>query len=690
MPLRTSCVVGWRIDSVSTFRLTTRALPRGSVLPVPPVYDTADARARRVRRSDALLPGMLFLVGAGEVVAAGLDPVFLALASYSLAAAILCARRVAALAVAPAVGLVYALTPAVGFDVSDSAAWILLLAFACFSTGLHAPRAQWPAGLACVLTALAITAAGLALFTDLDPNLLFGAIFTAGPWAMGVALGGALERNRWLGAEAERAAIEWSMAAERAAAAERERISSELHDALAHALSAMVVQASVARDLVGRDPAAAAAALQVLAQAGRDALGETGRLLRLLRDDRDELGLRLAPTGSEPDARASPPEVLPAPHQIDGRDLVLPALFGVVATVEIVWEGYQPLWAAIAAYWLAVAVLCARRAFPLAMPVAVPGVLVGVGLLGVETYEPAAGILVLALAALSAGLHLPRSRAAASLASVLAGFGLLLVGAATEGDFSDLVLQMGFLAPWAVGVAVSTALERARELAAEAERARAEQRLEAERGAAAERKRVARELHDVLANSLSVMIVQASLAADLVSGDPVSAGSAVGEVERSGRAALGDVGRLLQLVRGGGDSAGTEPQHGVADLPALADEYARAGLGIDLELDEVAARLPMGVELSTYRIVQEGLTNALKHAPGSSVRVRLGRQGSQVAIEVRNGRATAAEVAAVPSGHGLVGLRERVSLFGGELDVGPTPDGGFILAATLPMEGETA
>jgi signal transduction histidine kinase len=379
-----------------------------------------------------------------------------------------------------------------------------------------------------------------------------------------------------------------------------------------------------------------------------------------------------------------------ATHQIDSRDLLLPALFGVVATVEIAWEWYRPLWAAIAAYWLAVGVLCARRAFPLAMPVAVPGVLVGVGLLGVETYEPAAGILVLALASFSAGLHLPRSRAAAGLASVLAGLALLAVNAAAEGDLSDVVLQVAFVAPWAVGVAVRNALERARELAAEAERARVEQHLEAERGAAGERKRVARELHDVLANSLSVMIVQASLAADLVTGDPVSAESAVGEVERSGRAALGDVGRLLRLVPAGGDSAGTQPQHGVADLPALADEYARAGLGIDLELDDVASRLPMGVELSTYRIVQEGLTNALKHAPGSAVRVRVGCQGSQVAIEVRNGRAVAAAVAAGPSGHGLIGLRERVSLFGGEFDAGPTPDRGFVLVATLPMEGETA
>jgi len=125
----------------------------------------------------------------------------------------------------------------------------------------------------------------------------------------------------------------------------------------------------------------------------------------------------------------------------------------------------------------------------------------------------------------------------------------------------------------------------------------------------------------------------------------------------------------------------------VADIPALAEEYARAGLGIDLDVD--VARLPIGVDLSTYRIVQEGLTNALKHAPGSPIRIRLARRESEIAIEVRNGPATA-RIATVPGGHGLVGLRERVSLFGGNLDARPTADGGFVLADTIPLAREAA
>jgi signal transduction histidine kinase len=637
---------------------------------------------RRVLRSDAFLPGLLGIVGTIEMVAGAYEPLWLGLGTYWLGAGALYARRRAPLAVPLAVGAIYGLTPALGFDISVPASWLLILAFACLSTGLYAPRSRRYAGLACVVGCLAMTMAGLAWFTDFDPNLLFGLILSVGPWALGIALRSALDHNRRLGAEAENARIERALAAERAAAAERRRISAELHDALAHALGAMVVQASVAGDLVRRAPEAAAAALGDVAQAGRDALGETGRLLRLLRDDRDELGLQLRTARIEPNRPATPAEAQTASTRVQASDLLLPAVFGAIGTAEIAWEGYGPLLAVLGAYWLAVGVLCARRSLAVAMPIAVAGIFEGARLLGIETDEMASSLLVIGYACFAAGLLAPRT---AGLVSVLAATALM-AGAdavATE-EISDVVLEVAFVAPWAVGVALGETLERTRTLAAEAERARLEQELETERVAAAERRRIARELHDVLANSLSVMIVQASLAADLVTDDPGAAAAAVAEVERSGRTALGETGRLLRLVQD--DAAGVHPQHGVADLPDLADEYGRAGLAIELDVDDVAAHLPIGVELSTYRIVQEALTNALKHAPGSPVRVRLARQGSEVEIEVRNGRAASATFAAVPSGHGLVGLRERVSLFGGALDAGPTSDGGFVLAATLPVE----
>jgi signal transduction histidine kinase len=269
------------------------------------------ARARRALRSDVLVPGLLGIVGTVEMVGGAYEPLLLGLGTYWLAAGALCARRGAPLAVPLAVGTIYALTPALGFDLSVSASWLLILAFACLSTGLYAPRRY--AGLACVVSCLAVTMAGLAWFTDLDPNLLFGLILSVAPWALGIALRSALDHNRRLGAEAEHARIERALAAERVAASERGRISAELHDALAHALGAMVVQASVAGDLVRRDPEAAAATLGDVAQAGRDAVGETGRLLRLLRDDRDELGLELKTASIESGGPATPAGTV-APH----------------------------------------------------------------------------------------------------------------------------------------------------------------------------------------------------------------------------------------------------------------------------------------------------------------------------------------------------------------------------------------
>ena len=641
----------------------------------------------RVRRSDLLLPALAGVIGTIEITAAGYDPLWLALATYLLAAAVLCAVRSAPFAVPLLVAGIYATTPLLGFDVSQPASWVPLIALACFGTGLHAPRSRRLVGLASVLAALAITHAGLKWLTDFEPSVLFGLIVTVGAWALGFALREALDANRRAGAAAERARIAGAQAGQRAARLERERIAVELHDVLAQSLGAMVVQSSAARDGIRARPDAAAEALRSVAQAGREALAETGRLLGLLRDDRDELGLRGATSVVSPEAtidRVRPPAPIPP------RDVLLPALLAAVGMAEVIATGQGSTWTSFAAYGLAVAVLSARRVFPLAMPIAVTALVVGAPVMGFATDELAMWIPIAALAYFSAGRHAPRRRLAWGAVSVLASISLLALDAAARGEAAaDAVLVLAAaVGPWLVGIALRETMERTRALAAESERVRLEQDLAAERAAAAERRRIARELHDVLANSLSVMVVQASLAAELVGRETLAASAAVAEVERSGRSALAEIGRLLRLIRDRGDDLRTEPQHGVADVPALAEEYARAGLRIDLDMDDVV-HLPMGVDLSTYRIVQEALTNALKHAPGSPVRVRLARRTSDLAIEVRNGPATASgPAAAVASGHGLIGLRERVSLFGGNLEARPTEDGGFVLAAMIPVAPE--
>jgi signal transduction histidine kinase len=179
------------------------------------------------------------------------------------------------------------------------------------------------------------------------------------------------------------------------------------------------------------------------------------------------------------------------------------------------------------------------------------------------------------------------------------------------------------------------------------------------------------------------MVVQASLAEDLIARDAEATVDAIREVQQVGRDALGETGRLLQLIRDDEGELGMQPQHTLADLPALADEYARAGLDVDLSVDPSARTLPLGVGLSAYRIVQEALTNALKHAPGSRVRVYVRRGADELAVEVENDAGSGAPMR-IEGGHGLVGVRERVSLFGGTLQAGPTDRGGFRLSATLP------
>jgi signal transduction histidine kinase len=641
-------------------------------------------RELRPRRLDPLLPALIALVGAVEILAAGYQPRWLGLGTFLLAASVVSVGRLLPLAVPPVVAGIYAATPLLGFDVSQPASWVPLLALACFGAGLHAPRSRWPVGLACVLLALLVSTAALAWFTDFEPGWLFGLIVTVGSWGTGLGLRGAIDENRSAAALAERARVESAAAGGRAASQVRERIAAELNDVLAHSLAAMLVGSSAAGDLVRREPQAAARALLAIAQAGREALADTGTLLRSLRDDGDELGQ----PWSTATADVGGAERAASIQKIRRSDVLLPALIGATATIELVSDGYLPLWLSLGTFWLAAVLLCARRRFPLGMPISVIAIMVAAPLLGVDTENPASWVLAGGLACFSAGRYVPRSRSGLSLISVLTAIALVAVTAAAKGELSaDVVFVLPFaVAPWAVGIALRQALERTRVLAARAERARLERELEGERAVYAERRRIAREIHDLLAGSLTVITIQASLAADLIVDDPDGATTAVSEAERAGRAAIHDTGRFLRLIGNGDDELQARPQPGLSDIPALAADYSRAGLGVNLNMDSIE-RLPAAVGLSSYYVVQEALTNALKHAPGSSVHVRLTRTVAGVELEVRNGPTASHGLATMPGGHGLTGLRERVSVIGGSLDAHPTSDGGFLLAATMPVPG---
>ena len=211
---------------------------------------------------------------------------------------------------------------------------------------------------------------------------------------------------------------------------------------------------------------------------------------------------------------------------------------------------------------------------------------------------------------------------------------------------------------------------------------------EIRRAAAEERARIARELHDVVAHRVSLMTVQAGAAKTVLNRDPDRARTAMQEVEDVGRQALGELRHLLDVLRPDTDVDGLGPQPGLTDLPGLVQRMAEAGLDISLTMDGAPVRLPTPVDLSAFRIVQEALTNVLRHAgPGTPTEVRISavtdRGGNDcVNIEVldRGPRITTMPAA----GHGITGMRERATLLGGHLDAAPNPQGGFQVVASLP------
>lgn len=249
-----------------------------------------------------------------------------------------------------------------------------------------------------------------------------------------------------------------------------------------------------------------------------------------------------------------------------------------------------------------------------------------------------------------------------------------------------------FVTAWVLGDNLQTRRRYVDELELKAERLERDRADGAHKAVAEERSRIARELHDVVAHNVSVMVVQAGGARRTLDRDPERARAVIESIEATGRQALTEMRRLLGVLRTDDEATDTlAPQPGVSRLDDLVQHVRSAGLPVQLSVQGNPVPLAAGVELSAYRIVQEALTNALKHAgPASAqVLVRYGIEDLQVTIR-DNGRGSAAALArsnagTEPAGHGLVGMRERVSLFGGVLHAGPRRGGGYEVVATLPL-----
>jgi signal transduction histidine kinase len=203
---------------------------------------------------------------------------------------------------------------------------------------------------------------------------------------------------------------------------------------------------------------------------------------------------------------------------------------------------------------------------------------------------------------------------------------------------------------------------------------------------AEERARIARELHDIVAHAVSVMVLQVGAVRHKLPDQLAEDRDALRDVERAGRTALTEMRRLLAAMRREGDEAELVPQPGLDALDSLVRGMGRAGLPVRLHVEGEAFPLPRAIDLSAYRIVQEGLTNALKHAGASNAEVTLHYRPVELQIDVSdNGQGVSTSDGL---GHGLVGVRERVKIYGGEMSVGTATGGGFILSTRLPLTGE--
>ena len=235
-----------------------------------------------------------------------------------------------------------------------------------------------------------------------------------------------------------------------------------------------------------------------------------------------------------------------------------------------------------------------------------------------------------------------------------------------------------FLAVWYAGRRLRLRSERDSRLLRERQE-------EAERIVAEERARIARELHDVVAHRVSLMTVQAGAAKTVAASDPAAAFRAMAAVEDAGRQALDELRHLLGVLRPTSVPDVMQPQPSLAELDRLVEQTRQAGLDVLLTAEGTLTGLPARVELSAYRIVQESLTNVVKHAgPGALAAVRLTNDGRCLLVEVTDDGSGASRLSG--AGHGIVGMRERALLLGGSLDVGPGAGGGFGVRARLPLD----
>lgn len=326
-----------------------------------------------------------------------------------------------------------------------------------------------------------------------------------------------------------------------------------------------------------------------------------------------------------------------------------------------------------------------RRRFPLAVLVCVYAATLASGPTGNAVF----GIgLIIALYTVAAYCRL---RTAILAGALVVGSFFLAVN--SIGDWGAALSNLiAVCSAWGLGRAMGRGRAQREELRRRAVELERERELRAELAVAAERSRIARDLHDVIAHSVGLMVVQANAAAQILDRDPHAAAGAIAQVSATGRESLTELRQLLDLLRQGSPDSGKAPQPGLAQVPALVESFRDTGMDVALTIAGESRAVASGVELSAYRIVQEALTNILKHADAAPASVALTYEHDVLRLFVVDGGCgdrgsqSGPPWSTIPGGHGLVGVRERAVLVGGTLRFGSLDGHGFAVCASLPLE----
>ena len=408
--------------------------------------------------------------------------------------------------------------------------------------------------------------------------------------------------------------------------------------------------------------------------------------------------LRRTPVRFPDDARAAgvgyrrkvlPIRSLPSsPSRAAALDGALAGALAILAVAEVATGQVSgPRGAAVPLALALTLPLAVRHRFPLPVTAAVSASFLLNWAAGVDMYSYWASIVVALIMAYTAAAHLRPRPAAVALGCLYAAVAVSSLHGPSNLLWGGLLIGGAALAGFALRdrrrhVSELAGLARQLELARD-ENARA--------AVAGERARIARELHDVVAHSVSVMVVQAGAAEEVLGADPAKARGPLRSVQDTGRQALVELRRLLGVLRTDDSEAALAPQPGLDQVALLAAQVREAGLAVELCVDGARDGIPAGVDLAAYRIVQEALTNVLKHASAAHAVVRVGYRPGIIELEVLDdghGPRGVPGNGSSGTGQGLIGMRERASLYGGALAAGPRAEGGFAVRARLPVRSE--